>query len=459
MVAVSSTHRLPADAGAEAVTAAAFAHCIMPLSPVAETREHGPSIYVRGDGVHLTDIHGRTYLDMMSSHTRANSLGYGNVEIADAVREQLATLHYIGTGANLAIPTVRLAETVSALAPVENGKVLFVNDGSESVETAFKLARHIQQASGKPRATKIISRWNAYHGSTMGAMSATDWLGIRHISEPGVPGHSMIPGPMRYRNPFNMEQEAYNDLCVTWLEREIQHQGSDYVAAFIAEPVMQAHGVQIPPDGYFDRVREICDRYGILLVIDEVITGFGRTGAWFASDHWKIRPDLMTMAKALTGGYIPMGGVVARGDLVDLLPVFRHVHTFSGHAAAATAALTAIGIVERDGLIERGRELGAYLLDGLQEELGNHPIVGEVRGIGMWLAVDFTRDKATREPFEDDTVAAVVARMRDYGVLASPIGTAFELAPPLISSRSDMDETVAVAGRAVREVAKVRGLA
>jgi adenosylmethionine-8-amino-7-oxononanoate aminotransferase len=438
---------------------AAFTHCIMPLMPAADTREHGPSIYVSGDGVRLTDVQGRTYLDMMSSHTRANSLGYGNTEIADAVREQLATLHYIGTASNLAPVTIRLAETVAALAPEGLDRVLFVNDGSESVETAFKLARHIQQVSGKPRATKIISRWNAYHGATMGALSATDWLGIRHISEPGVPGHSMVPGPMCYRNPFGMEQAAYNDLCAVWLEREIQHQGPDYVAAFIAEPVMQAHGVQIPPDDYFGKVREICDRYGVLLIIDEVITGYGRTGRWFASQHWGVRPDLMTMAKALTAGYIPMGGVITRGELADRLPVFRHVHTFSGHAAAAAAATTTIGILQRENLIQRGAETGAYLLDGLRDELAECPIVGEVRGIGMWLAVDFTRDRATKEPFDDDTVPAIVRRMRDYGVIASPIGTAFEIAPPLITGRADVEETVAVAGRAIREITRERGLA
>lgn len=438
---------------------AAFAHCIMPLLPVAETREHGPAIYVRGEGCRLTDVHGQTYLDMMSSHTRANSLGYGNTEIADAVREQLATLHYIGTASNLAPVTIRLAETVASLAPEGLDRVLFVNDGSESVETAFKLARHIQQATGKPRATKIISRWNAYHGATMGALSATDWLGIRHISEPGVPGHSMIPGPMCFRNPFGMDQDAYNDLCVTWLEREIQHQGPDYVAAFIAEPVMQANGVQIPPDDYFARVRDVCDRYGVLLIIDEVITGYGRTGRWFASDHWGIRPDLMTMAKALTAGYIPMGGVITRGDLIDVLPIFRHVHTFSGHAAAAAAAMATIGILQREDLIRRGAETGAYLLDGLRDELRDCQIVGEVRGIGMWLAVDFTQDRATREAFEDDTVPAIVRRMREYGVLASAIGTAFEIAPPLIASRANAEETVAVAGRAIREIARERGLA
>jgi adenosylmethionine-8-amino-7-oxononanoate aminotransferase len=292
----------------------------------------------------------------------------------------------------------------------------------------------------------------------MGAIGATDWLGTRHIAEPGVPGYSLIPGPSRYRNPFGMEEEAYFAFCADYLQRQIEHEGPDYVAAFIAEPVMQAHGVQIPTTEYFQRVREICDRYGVLLIVDEVITGFGRTGAWFASEHYGIEPDIMTMAKALTAGYVPMGAVAARAELIDALPVFRHVHTFSGHAGAAAAANATIAIKERDGLIARARENGAYLLDALHEYLDPHPIVGQVRGLGLWLAVDFVADKATRTPFADDTVAAIVRRMYDYGVIASPIGTAFELAPPLIATRDDLDETVRVATRAIDEIARERQL-
>ncbi|MCC6315641.1 MAG: aspartate aminotransferase family protein [Thermomicrobiales bacterium] len=448
----------PSAAAAADLAEAAFAHCVFPLTAADDVRRDGPAIYVHGEGVRLTDAAGRAFIDMMSAHTRANALGYGNREIAAAVGEQLATLHYIGTAANLAPPTIRLAAKIAELTPTPLSKVLFVNDGSEAVESAFKLARQYHVHTGKPRANKIISRWNAYHGATMGALSATDWLDTRHIAEPGVPGHSLIPGPSRYRNPFGMEDEAYGEFCATYLEREIQHQGPDYVAAFIAEPVMQANGVQTPPDGYFERVREICDRYGVLLIVDEVITGFGRTGAWFASDHWDIQPDLMTMAKALTAGYVPMGAVAARAEIVDALPVFRHVHTFSGHAGAAAAANTVIAIMERGALIARSRELGAYMLDALTEAVGTHPIVGQVRGIGMWLAVDFTADRATRAPFEDDTVAAVVRRMHELGVLASPIGTAFEMAPPLISEKTDLDFAVEIAARAIDEVARERHL-
>ncbi len=440
------------------LAAMAMEHCVFPLAVVEDVRRDGPTIYTRGEGVRLTALDGREYLDMMSSHTRANSLGYGNAEIAGAVARQLENLHYVGTVANFAPPTIELANKIADLAPDGLTKVLFVTGGSEAVEAAIKIAKQYHAHSGKPRANKIISRWNAYHGATMGALGATDWLGTRHISEPGVPGYSLIPGPSRYRNPFGMEEAAYFAFCADYLERQIQHEGPEQVAAFIAEPIMQAHGVQTPSEDYFGRVRDICNRYGVLLIVDEVITGFGRTGAWFASEHYGIVPDIMTMAKAMTAGYMPMGAVIARPELIDAIPVFRHVHTFSGHAGAAAAANATIAIKERENLIGKARDDGEYLLEALHEYLDPHPIVGQVRGKGMWLAVDFTADKETREPFEDDTVRAVVRRMHDHGVIASAIGTSFEMAPPLVSTRADLDEAVRVAALSIDEIARERAL-
>ena len=443
---------------AEALEQAALAHCVFPLVPMAEVHRYGPKIYVRGEGVRLWDADGREYLDMMSSHTRANSLGYGNREIASAVGEQLATLHYVGTAANLAPPTIRLAGKIAQHAPGGLAKVLFVNDGSEAVEAAIKLAKQYHLNGDKPRAHKVIARWNAYHGATMGAIGATDWLGTRGVSEPGVPGYTRVPGPSHYRNPFGMEDEAYFDLCATYLERQIEHEGPELVSAFIAEPVMQANGVQIAPPGYFQRVREICDRFGVLLIVDEVICGFGRTGAWFASEHVGAEPDLMTMAKALTAGYVPMGAVIARSKVVDAIPQFRHIHTFSGHAGAAAAGNATIAILEREQLVPRAFELGEWFREALREAVGSHPIVGDVRGIGMWHAVDFVADRATKAPFADDTVAEIVRRMYRRGVIASPIGTALEMAPPLISSRDELRQAVETTAAAIDEVAKERRL-
>jgi adenosylmethionine-8-amino-7-oxononanoate aminotransferase len=447
-----------ADLEAQALVDAALEHCVFPLAPADDIAKDGVRMWVKGDGVRVTDASGREYLDMMSSHARANSLGYGNTEIADAVAEQLKTMHYAGTVNNMAPPTVKLAEKIAELSPEGLSKVVFVSGGSEAVESAIKIAKQYQIHSGKPRAYKIISRWNAYHGATMGALGATDWLGTRHISEPGVPGYSHIPGPMRYRNPFGMEEEAYFAFCADYLENQILHEGPENVAAFIAEPIMQAHGVQAGSAEYFGRVREICDKYGVLLIIDEVITGFGRSGTWFASEQMDIKPDIMTMAKAMTAGYMPMGAVIARPELIDALPVYRHVHTYSGHAGAAAAANAVIAIKERENLVEYGREMGEYMLDALHEYLDPHPIVGDVRGRGMWLAVDFTADKETKAPFTDDTVKAVVARMYEHGVIASAIGTAFEMAPPLISTKADLDEAVRVAAQSINEIAAERKL-
>ncbi|CAN5852065.1 aspartate aminotransferase family protein [soil metagenome] len=445
---------------ADELVEAALAHCMFPLAQVADVQRDGPSIFVEAEGTRITDIHGNSYLDMMSTHTRANSLGYGNQEVAQAVYQQMATLHYVGTVDNLTEPAIQLAEKIAELAPGRLSKVMYVSGGSEAVEAAIKIAKQYHINVGrKPRAHKVISRWNAYHGATMGALAATDWLGTRHISEPGVPGYSLIPGPMRYRNPFGMAEDEYEDFCATYLERQIEHEGPEYVAAFIAEPIMQAHGVQMPAASYFRRVREICDKYDVLFICDEVITGFGRAGDWFAVKHFGVEPDIMTMAKAMTGGYMPMGAVVTRPDIVDALPVFRHVHTFSGHAAAAAAALTVIAIKERDGLIEKSRSDGEYFQQVLKRALSDKPIVGEVRGIGMWHAVDFTSDKGTRAPFEDDTVKAVVRRMKDHGVIVSAIGTAFEMAPPLIATRSDLDRTAEVAAIAIDEITAERNLA
>jgi adenosylmethionine-8-amino-7-oxononanoate aminotransferase len=437
----------------------ALQYCLFPMTPSQGLTEDSLQVYTHGDGVELYDIKGKTYLDMMSAHTRANTLGYGNKEVAGAVGEQLATVHYVGTRNNLAPATVRLAAKLAQLAPGRLSKTMFLSGGSEAVETAFKLARQYHISRGaKPRARKIISRWNAYHGATMGALSASDWLDMRHISEPAVPGHSHIPAPTCYRNPFGMEEEAYAAFCADYLEQQIIHEGPEYVAAFIAEPVMQANGVQIPPKSYLQRVQEICRKHEVLFIADEVITGFGRTGEWFACDHFGIEPDILTLAKAMTAGYVPMGAMMTTPEVAGALQIFLHLHTFGGHLGAVAAANASLAVYERERLVARAKENGAYFLDALRMELEKHPIVGQVRGLGMWLAVDFTCNKATRAAFTDDTVVAIVKRMRELGVLVNAIGTAFELAPPLIAPRAALDRTVKVAAQAIDEVARARNL-
>ena len=433
---------------------------IWPLISKEQLAAEGPMIFSEGEGVTLTDVDGKQYLDVTSSWTRASSLGYGNEEIARAVYEQLVELHYAGTVAHQVDTTITLAAKLAELAPGRLTTTFFVSgSGSEAVEAAFKLARHYHQVRGsKPRAYKVISRWNGYHGAAGGAQAANDWLGTRSASEPAVPpGVSHIPAPTCYRCPFGMEYPSCNMLCADYLEHQIVHEGPELVAAFIAEPVMQANGAQAPPPEYFPRIREICSKYEVLFIADEVITGFGRTGEWFAMNHWDVEPDLMTMAKSITAGYIPLGGVMTRKDVWEAMPSFPHVHTYDGHPAATAAALSAISIYERENLVQRSKETGAYLLDSLRR-LEALPIVGQVRGLGMWVAVDFTADKATKALFTDDTVRAIAIRARELGVIVGPNGSAIEMAPALNISHADLDTAVETLERAIREVAKERDL-
>ena len=437
----------------------AVEHTVFSLVSRDQLESEGPSIYVSGQGPYVTDHKGRRFLDMLSATTRANSLGYGNEEIARAMYEQAVKMQYSGSGPYLSEPAVDLCTKLAELAPGRLSKVCLVSGGSEATETAIKLAKQYQQQSGKkPGAFKVISRWNAYHGSTLGALSMTDWLGVRDIPDPRAPGFSFVANPMCYRNSFGMDEESYIDFCVKHLERQIQFEGPDLVAAFIGEPIMQAHGVQIPTIKYWEKVREVCDRYGVLLIIDEVITGFGRVGHWFASDYFGIEPDIMTMAKAMSAGFAPVGAVITRDEIADAIPIFRHVHTFSGHAVACAAANKVLEIKQRDGLIEKARTLGEKFNSNLTERVGSHPIVGDVRGLGFWHAIDFTRDNETKAEFEDDTVQAIAQRIREHGVVVSAIGTAIEIAPPLIVSESNLDECAQVCERSIKEIAKERGL-
>jgi adenosylmethionine-8-amino-7-oxononanoate aminotransferase len=434
------------------VRATAKEHYIWPQLSRSEVDEGVPQLLAEGDGVRVKTVEGDEYLDLMSTVSRASSLGYGEERIASAVYEQLQRLHYGGTAHSQADVTIELAERIAELAPGSLKATVFVGSGSEANEAAFKLARFYHQAKGqKPRAYKVISRWNDYHGAAGGATAASDWLGVRRPVEPGVPGFSHIPSPNSYRCPFGIDPADYGVMCADYLEQQIIHEGPELVSAFILEPIAQADGVMLPPPGYLQRVREICTRYDVIFIADEVITGFGRTGEWFSVDHWDIEPDIMTMAKALTAGYVPLGATIASAEIQDAIDSYPDIHTYGGHPAAAAAALTAISIYESEGLLQRAAEEGAHALETLRE-LEDLDAVGQVRGLGLWAAVDFTSDPETREPLPPEKLKAIVARTRELGVLVSNNGTAIEIAPPLVISREDLDEGLARFSQAIREV-------
>jgi putrescine---pyruvate transaminase len=442
------------------LTRISLAHSIFPLVPKDDLDADGPTILVKGDGVTVTDQYGNTLLDMMSAVTRAASLGYGNREIAQAMYDQAAKMHYSGTGRMTSVPATLLAEKLAAITPGRLSKVTFTSGGSEATEAALKIAKqYLQQSGKKPRAFKVISRWSSYHGATMAALSCTDWLPVRDVPDPRVPGHSFVANPMRYRNPLGLDEKTYSDVCVAHLERQIQLEDPELIAAFIGEPFQQANGVQIPLPDYWTKVRQLCDKYGIILIIDEVITGFGRTGTWFATEQIGIEPDIMNVAKSMGAGYAPIGAVITRDEIADGIKHFRHVHTYSGHAVSCAVALKVIEIMERDGLVERSDTLARSWQDDMRATFGSHPIVGDIRGRGFWQAIDFTADKSTKAAFQDDTVKEIARRTRQHGVLVSPIGTAIEIAPPLVSSEIDLRQCTSALAKAIDEVARERGLA
>ncbi len=441
--------------------AEAMEHCLFALRPRAETERDGPPILVEGSGSWFKDVHGTSYLDMLSSNTRASTLGYGNEEVARAMYDQARRMHYAGTVDSASEPMELLGELqrrLHRLGPAA-GEGDLVEAARRQRRDLGRQADHQQQSGRKPRAFKTISRWNAYHGSTMGALAVTDWLSVRDIADPRLAGHSFVANPMRYRNTFGLEDEAYADLCVKHLERQILLEGPDLVAAFIGEGVMQANGVQIPVPGYWPRVREICSRYGIVMIVDEVITGFGRVGEWFVSSHLGIEPDMITMAKAMSAGFAPMGAVITTDEIANGVGHFRHVHTFAGHAVGCAASNAVIAIKERDGLVAAAKANGPRIQAALHDALGQHPNVGQIRGLGHWHAVDFTADRSTKEPLDGAAVVAIVRRMREKGVIASAIGTALEIAPPLVATQSELDHGIETCARAVYEVIAEHGLA
>ena len=425
-----------------------------------EIREGNVPVIVRGEGNHVYDEEGTRYLDLVSGHTRPNAIGYGREEVARAMYEQAKKMHYFSPAFFITSPAVELAKKLASLLPGDLTATCFVCDGSEAVETAFKIAKQVHYYEGRTKRFKIISRQNAYHGQTMGALSALGCLNpMRNIMAPLVPGHAFLMAPYCYRCPVNLVYPACDLACAEALDTLIQFEGPDLVAAFIAETVMQGVGALPPPEGYFDRVRKICDRYGVLLIIDEVIVGFGRTGRMFAAEHYNIRPDILTMAKHLTGGYAPLGAASTTRRIAEAIPSFLHLHTYGNHPVCCAAALANIAIIERENLVANAAEMGKYLLAGLKD-LERHPIVGEARGLGLWCALEIVKDKKQRHPFpaEENILFRLTLAGRKHGVIFKGMGNALEFAPPLTITRREIEEGLKAVDRALFDLGKELGI-
>ena len=435
-------------------------YVVFPVVTPEEVSKLGPLVFTRGEGIYVWDTDGKRYMDSMASGVYAVHVGYGREKIADAMREQAATLHYFCPYGYISEPVIKLGEKLAELAPGDLSVTFFTCDGSEAVESAFKIAKQWAYHKGYRRKYKIISRRRAYHGSTMGALAATGTMStMRQIMEPLPPGYRFASAPYCYRCDFDLAYADCDLQCATSVEQIIQHEGPENVAAFIGEMVMAAGGCIVPPPEYWPKIREICDQYGVLLIDDEVVCGFGRTGKFFGAEHYGIEPDLMTMAKSLTSGYSPLGATMTRREIIEDMPTFWHVHTYNNHPVSCTASLVNIEIIEEEKLVENSAEMGKYLLSGL-ESLAHHPSVGDVRGLGLITAIEFVRDKKTRERFPEEQgfCSRVMDLALDKGLILRQVEDIIEFCPPLIINKSEIDEMLEITDQAITQAEKEFGL-
>jgi len=407
-----------------------------------------PLVVVEGKGAILRDAEGREYIDGLSGLWNVN-VGHGRGELADAASAQMRRIAfasaYIGATNE---PAVRLAEKIVRHAYPSSAAVYFTTAGAESNESSFKFARYYWKIKDQPEKTKIISRLHAYHGVTMAAMSATGMAAYHKMFGPLVPGFIQVAPPYAYRWSGNEEPGLG---AADAIEKAILAEGPRTVAAVIAEPVMGAGGVIVPPPSYFPRLREICDRHDVLLIADEVITGFGRTGKWFALGHWDVEPDLVSFAKGVTSGYLPLGGVIASKrvhEAIESAPAdrkFMHAATYSGHPVCCAVGLRNVEIIETEGLVERAAVMGRRLLAGI-DGLRDLPVVGDVRGLGMMCGVELVTERNTKAPalglggrFTREALArGLLPRIR-AGSADPPIGDTICLAPPLMTPPEVLD--------------------
>lgn len=422
-------------------------HLIHPLHTTAAY--NGARVWVRGHGATLVDANGDEYLDGLSGLWN-NTAGNGRRELAEAGARQLEELAYASGYAGSSNPrAIELAERLSTLCYPNINHFYFTSGGGESTDSNIKMARYYWKLRGKPEKTKVISRQWGYHGVTLAAMSATGISSYWPMFEPRVPGFSHIPSPYpyRYQAPAGVSQgiAAANEL-----EKAILAEGPDTVAMFIGEPVQGAGGVIVPQDDYWPRIREICDRYEVLLVSDEVITGFGRTGTMFGLQHWGVEPDLIQYAKAITSGYFPLGGIGVSDAIADTMAAegkpWMHAYTYSAHPVGCAIAMAMMDIIEKEDFPGQAARKGDLMMRLLNEALGDHAHVGEVRGKGLMCAVEIVADRETRAEFDaaDSVGPRVHAACVERGMFSRVRGDVFCLAPPIVSTEAEIERMVSI---------------
>jgi len=430
-------------------------HFLHPFTDHQALARKGARVITRADNIYLWDTDGRRMLDAMSGLWCVN-VGYGQQALVDAATAQLRELPFYNAFFQTATPpAIELAELLSEVAPPGFGHVFFTGSGSEGNDTVVRMVRRYWNVLGEPERDIIISRHNAYHGSTMAGASLGGMAGMHAQGGLPIPGIVHIGQPYWWEGgrPQGLSREQFGLIAAGWLEDRILELGPHRVAAFIGEPVQGAGGVIIPPSTYWPEVQRICDKYGVLLVSDEVICGFGRTGRWFGSETFGSRPDLMTFAKGVTSGYVPLGGVLV-GDRVAKVLIerggeFAHGYTYSGHPVACAVGLANVRLIRDLGLVERVRtDVGPYLAAAYRE-LASHPLVGDAETCGLMGALLLVADKSTGEPFDPALEVGMACRAHCFreGVVMRAVGDRMIIAPPLVITRAQIDEMVGLIRR------------
>ncbi|HCG77383.1 MAG: aspartate aminotransferase family protein [bacterium (Candidatus Ratteibacteria) CG_4_10_14_3_um_filter_41_18] len=418
-------------------------------------------IFVKGEGCYLTDIHGKRYLDTFAS-LLTTICGHHRPEIARAVQEQMEKLEFFPSYHDCyTVPVIRLAEKLASLAPGDLSVSFFVNDGSEACESAIKMARQYFWQKGEPSRYKIIGRRYSYHGATLGALSAT---GLPDFAEPFQPllspGFSHAMSTWCYHCELGLEPSSCNLACLKNMEQVILGEKLETVAAVIVDPIPGSNiGYPVPPDGYLQGLRALCDNYGIFLIFDEIQVGFGKTGKFFCCENWKVVPDFLCLAKGFSGGYLPMGVVIAKSEIADEFrragKDFRHGFTFSGNPTVAAAVLANIEIIEKERLVEKAATIGKFLKERLKG-LYKYPIVGDIRGMGTLWAIELVANKKSKVPLNPKLKVGTYIRDHCWknGMILRNNGDILVIAPALIITKSEVDEMIRLMEQAIQDAIK-----
>lgn len=424
-----------------------------PLSPLGEGAKKGPHIFVKGNGIYLEDIDGKKYID--GNPLWLSNIGHGHTKIADSAREQMVTLEffpsYWGYGNP---PALALAKEVASVTPEGLDRVFFTGSGSEANETNIKIARLYHFLNGKENKTKLIAREGGFHGLTYGTLNVTGMPAFRKgfatLSDEVI----TVPAPYCFRCAFNLEYPECNIRCAEVVAEEISKVGADNIAAFVGESIMAVGGVIVTPKGYWEKIRAICDQNDVLIIDDEVVCGFGKTGKWFGCDHFDYLPDMMTVAKGLTSGYAPLGGSIISNKVYNRLslePVFRHGFTYSGHPVCCKVALANLEIIKNENLLTNVNEVGKYLADKFKN-LEKIDIVGEVRNIGSLHGIELVKDKDTNDPASLDFCANLQGLILKNGMVNRIIGNNLVLSPSFMLTREEADKIFDIVNNSILEV-------